>query len=173
MEPVHTKFQGRYIHLVERESWEYVTRSPSNRVVCVLTITTDDEIVFVQQYRVPVASDVIELPAGIVGDGDDLHEDVCIAAERELDEECGYRAPSFALLTAGPPSSGLANEMCSIVIAKDAYRVHEGGGVDGENITTHVIPRAQVHQQLQDWAAQGLMIDPKVYAGLYFLEHQQ
>ena len=44
-----------------------------------------------------------------------------------------------------------------------------GGGVDDENILTHVVPLAQAHAWLQQQQAQGKAICSRVYAALYWL----
>jgi len=38
-----------------------------------------------------------------------------------------------------------------------------------ENITVHAVPLAEVHDWLEAKAKSGLLVDPKLYAGLYFL----
>ena len=41
----------------------------------------------------------------------------------------------------------------------------------GENITVHEVPRSQAGRWLLQKAAEGYAVDPKAFAGLYFLEH--
>jgi ADP-ribose pyrophosphatase len=38
-----------------------------------------------------------------------------------------------------------------------------------EDITVHEVPLAQVHSWLEAKAKSGVLVDPKVYAGLYFI----
>jgi len=47
--------------------------------------------------------------------------------------------------------------------------VQAGGGVGHENITVHEVPLSEVHDWLATKAREGLLIEPKVYAGLYFI----
>ncbi len=54
--------------------------------VNVIALTSDNEIVLVQQYRFGTASYTLELPGGLV----DPDESPIKAAERELEEETGY-----------------------------------------------------------------------------------
>ncbi|MFB2772312.1 NUDIX hydrolase [Pelatocladus sp. BLCC-F211] len=58
-------------------------------VALILAITTNQEIVFVRQYRHAVEDFFIELPAG---NFDPNQESAEIAAKRELEEETGYTA---------------------------------------------------------------------------------
>ena len=38
----------------------------------------------------------------------------------------------------------------------------EGGGTDGEDITVHHVPRAEIAAAIADWRAQGLAIDVRL-----------
>ena len=88
------RYRGRYLNLIERDHWEFVTRPNAHAVVVLIAVTDDDELVLVEQYRRPVDSRVVELPAGLVGDLGDPDEPVLEAAGRELIEETGYEASS-------------------------------------------------------------------------------
>ena len=112
---------------------------------------------------------VIELPAGLAGDAPgQAGEDLAQAARRELYEECGYEAGQLELLTEGPPSAGLSSEYISLFKATGLRQTGPGGGDASEAITVHKVPLAEVHAWLEARRGEGLMIDPKVYAGLYF-----
>jgi ADP-ribose pyrophosphatase len=56
------------------------------------------------------------------------------------------------------------------VRARGLTRVGPGGGDSTEEIIVHHVPRAGVAAWLADRAAAGYSLDPKLYAGLYFLE---
>ena len=88
-----------------------------------MPLTDEDELVLVEQYRIPVQSRVLELPAGLVGDDGDLDEDFRVAANRELLEETGYRASSLEELLTSPSTPGMANEMITIFFAGGLERV--------------------------------------------------
>ena len=59
----------------------------------------------------------------------------------------------------------------AFVRAYDLKRVHEGGGDETEDILVHEVPRADVPRWLVRKMSEGYSIDPKTFAGLYFLEH--
>ena len=47
----------------------------------------------------------------------------------------------------------------------------KGGGVAHEDITVHEVSVSEVVPWLEAKAKTGVLIDPKVYAGLFFLNH--
>ena len=162
---------GKYLSLVKKNGWEYVERPNVSGIVVILAVTEDDEILFTEQVRIPVSSRVIELPAGLAGDipGQE-DEDLSEAAKRELFEECGYEAANMELLIEGPPSAGLTTEYISLFKASGLSKKGEGGGDDSEDIIVHKIALERVDDWLKQKAKEGMMIDPKIYAGLFFLK---
>src|SRR5689334_17976630 len=123
--------RGKHLMLACSEDWEYVERLYSNGVVVVAATTDENELILTEQYRVPLHANVIELPAGLVGDCKETeHEDVFEAAKRELLEESGYLAEHFSLIISGPSSAGLSSEIYTIVHARGLKKTGPGGGVD-------------------------------------------
>lgn len=164
------RYRGRFLSLVEKDGWEYATRSNARCVVALVAITPADEIVLVEQYRKPVGAMVIEIPAGLVGDLNDPDEPVLVAAARELEEETGFAARQMRLLMELPSSAGMSDEIISFVLAEDLYRVGPGGGDASESILVHQIPLSGVDDWLKAQLATGKTLDPKVYSALYWLK---
>jgi ADP-ribose pyrophosphatase len=163
-----TLFAGKHLEMVKDGRWEYVRRRTASAVVVIIATTPSDEVLLVEQHRIPVGAPVIELPAGLVGD-DDAGEDILVAANRELDEETGWTARDLHVLNRGPSSAGLTSELVTMIHARDLTRTSAGGGVPGEGITVHAIPRGQVIAWLAEKALAGHLIDHKVHAGLWWL----
>ncbi len=166
-----THYQGRYLILKETDGWEYVSRRGRSDVVIIVAVTPDNKLLMVEQYRIPVASFTIELPAGLVGDvAGQSDESLQQAAHRELLEETGYQADSLSLLHRGPTSAGLCDEQVVIFQAHGLQRIDAGGGDDSEDITVHSISLDQLHSWLQSQLKAGKLLDPKIYAALYWLK---
>lgn len=161
-------WEGKYLRLCEAQGWEWVERVRSAGVVMILAMTAERKVVLVEQHRVPVKGPVIEFPAGLVGDGE-KEESMEAAAKREFWEETGYRANRWTLLTEGPPSPGMSSESISIYLAEGLKKDHDGGGDATESILVHEVPLEEVHAWLQSQRVRGKRVDPKIYAGLYFL----
>lgn len=164
-----TRYAGRYLNLLERDGWEFASRSNASGVVVLVPVTEEGEIVLVEQFRTPVGKNVIELPAGLVGDHEEPDESILKAAKRELKEETGFEAAELELLMECPSSAGMSDEILSFVLARGLRRIGPGGGDDSEDIQVHVIPLEEVDQWLRKQQAAGKPLDPKIYAALYWL----
>ena len=170
--PEETLYQGRWLRLRRRGRWEYAERNNPGGAVIILAVTPEDNVLFVEQYRVAVQQFTIEMPAGLVGDlADQPHESSLIAAQRELEEETGYRCGRVSFVHEGPSSSGMSSEIIAFVRAHDLVKVSEGGGDGTENIVVHEVPRSEAGAWLVARAKDGYSIDPKLFAGLWFIEH--
>jgi ADP-ribose pyrophosphatase len=148
-----------------------VDRVNATGAALILAVTTGQKVLLVEQYRIPVHARTIELPAGIIGDEPGAgNESQAEAARRELLEETGYAAEKIEALTTGASCSGITTERVTLFRATGLRRVGQGGGVAQEDITVHEVPLAEIVPWLEAKAKTGILIDPKVYAGLYFVE---
>ncbi len=168
--PVETVYEGKWVRMKKRGSWEYVERVHGiGMAVIIIAVTADDKVVFVEQDRIPLGKRTIEMPAGLVGDqeGEDTLED---AARRELIEETGYEPEHVEVLLIGPTSAGLSTERIAYVRAMGLRRVSDGGGVDDENIIVHEVPREEAPRWLLEKQAEGFELDLKLWGGLWMIE---
>ncbi|MCG3126910.1 MAG: Methanol dehydrogenase activator [Phycisphaerae bacterium] len=156
------------MRLVARGHWEFAERIGCRAAVVIVAVSPDGRLLLVEQHRVPLRRDVIELPAGLVGDDGDADEPIADAARRELREETGYEAAGVEELMFGPTSAGFSTEVVHFVRATGLRRVADGGGVGHERIRVHEVPLADAAGWLEGRRAAGVLIDPKVYAGVYF-----
>ena len=111
----------------------------------------------------PLGRPCIELPAGLIGDdAGGEGEDAATAAMRELEEETGYQAGHMEDLGEYYSSPGMVTEAFTLFRAYDLTRVGPGGGVEGEGITVHHVPRAQLADFLAAKRAAGYAIDVRM-----------
>lgn len=170
--PVEMLYEGKYLALKREGHWEYAERPHARGAAFILAVTEAREIVLVEQYRIPLHGPCIELPAGIIGDEAEFRdEETGAAALRELEEETGFRGSRAELLLSGPVASGMTSEILHLFHARDLKRVHAGGGVEGENITVHVVPLDQAPAWLAQQAKAGKWVEPRVYTGLWFAQN--
>jgi len=161
-------FETRWLSVRREGHWDYVQRPNSEAAVGILAITPDDELLLVEQFRIPLQRGVIEIPAGLVGDEEEFRgEDLAETARRELLEETGYSAGQIDLLLSSPTSAGMTSEITHIYRATELVRTGEGGGVGNEDITLHRVPLAQVREWLHQKEDQGLLIDFKIHSALW------
>ena len=168
--PAETLYEGQWLRIRRRGRWEYAERTHGEGMaVIIIAVTPDDDVLFVEQTRVPIGAKTIEMPAGLVGDlsGDDTLE---AAARRELVEETGWSPSEIDVLMIGPTSAGMSNERVAFVRARGLTRVGPGGGDASEDITVHAVARSDAPAWLIRKQAEGYVLDLKLWAGLWMLE---
>ena len=168
-----TLWEGKYIRTsmilykdrsgTARE-WEAVSRLNCRGIVIVVPITKNNEIILIRQFRPVLNSYAIELPAGLIDEG----EDAISAGKRELIEETSYCSDNFKMLTVGVMSTGVERDKWNIVVAQDAeeasedlQRAHQAD--ENEDIETIVVPVDNVYETLDSYAGKGDEIDLRIY----------
>ncbi|RPF70911.1 NUDIX hydrolase [Aurantiacibacter spongiae] len=155
-------WRGEWIVAKTCGKWEYVSRARNIRAAVIVPIDAD-EIVLIEQYRVPLGRQSLELPAGLIGDDDSgPDEDPLATARRELEEETGYAASSWRNCGEFVSSPGLTSEGFTLLLASGLTRVGPGGGVEGEDITVRRVKRAHMGQVVAEARQRGLAIDAKL-----------
>ncbi len=163
-----TVWQGRYLAVHTEGSWEYAARVGGIAAAVIVAIddgpsgnAQDRHILLVEQYRVPIGRNCLELPAGLVGD-ETAGESVAVAAGRELEEETGYRAERIEDLGEFYSSPGMTSEAFTLVRASGLTKVGAGGGDAQENITVHRVALAEVPAFVAAKRAAGVAVDAKM-----------
>lgn len=93
-------------------TYEYVKHP---QAVTMIPLTRDGKLILVQQYRYCIGQILLEFPAGNMFP----NEDPFVAANRELQEEIGYKAETLVLLESVFSSPGFSDEYLHIFLAKD------------------------------------------------------
>jgi ADP-ribose pyrophosphatase len=170
-EPLETLHEGRWLRLLRRGHWEYAERSHGGEGLAVIIVaaTPADDLLFVEQYRIPLGAPTIEFPAGLVADSHDT-DTIEDAARRELIEETGWSASRVDVLLTGPTSAGMTNERIAFARASDLTKVGSGGGVGSEDIVVHEVPKDDAAAWLMRKGDEGCELDLKLWAGLWLLD---
>lgn len=138
--------------------------------VAILAIDPDDRVLLVRQFRSATGGALLEVPAGTL-DVDPLTgavEDHALAARRELEEETGYRAGSWRLLTSFWTAPGFATELMHLYLATDLTPAHEDrlGPDEDERLELERLPFAEAVAA----AERGDIADAKSLVALLWLD---
>ncbi|MBU6251842.1 MAG: NUDIX hydrolase [Alphaproteobacteria bacterium] len=155
-------WQGKFITAKTRGTWEYVSRARGIKAAVILAVE-DGHVLLVEQYRVPLGANCLELPAGLVGD-ETAGEAVEAAAARELEEETGYRPARVTLMGEFYSSPGMVSESFFFVRAEGLEKVGDGGGVADENIIVHRVPLTELAEFMAVKRGAGCAMDVKLLA---------
>lgn len=163
-----TVFEGKHVLVLEQDGWQFVERKKGKEAVAVVALTDDDRVVLTEQHRKPVGARVIDYPAGLVGD-EEGSDDPAETAKKELEEETGFVCESVELLAKGPSSPGITSELVSFYRARGLKKRGDGGGVGGEDIEVHLVPKNELKGWLRRKQDEGVLVDLKLWGGLFFL----
>ena len=96
----------------------------------IVALTADGKVVLKKEYRHCYGQDLIEIPAGVLEDGENPLE----TAKRELQEETGYRSEKWTYLGKTVESSAKLTNYMYIYLAEDCEKVSEQKLDYGEDI---------------------------------------
>ncbi len=106
---------------------------------CVVSLTPDNQLVLVRQYRHGVGRETLEFPAG----GIDADETPLQAAQRELREETGYCAPNWEPLLTTYPETTRHDHRAHLFVARQAELSAAPQLEPGEEVTVETLPLDQ------------------------------
>lgn len=144
--------------------WEFATRENCEGAVCVLAYLPDAngkpaELIVVKQYRPPIDSHILELPAGLIDPGSTPEA----TALKELREETGYHGELQHL---GPPiynSPGMTDEYVHCALVAITGKTQQDLQ-DNEAIEVLHLPIKELRQALNKHEAEGIKIDAKLWS---------
>ena len=133
--------------------------------VAIVAIDADDNVLLVNQFRQPVAKELLEIPAG----GIDGNEDPVAAVRREMQEETGFLPRKVERLGGFYSAPGYCTEYLYLYLATDLIP-SQLYAEDTEIIRLVRVPIAEISSLI----ASGRICDAKSIAGLLtFLEHKK
>lgn len=121
----------------------------------------DNKMLFVKQYRKPIEKISVELPCGLI----ESDEQPIEAANRELEEETGYRAKDLNYVTSFYNSPGFTNEKLYIYKATEIEKVEQPLEQDPDE-TIEVLKLT--YEEAWDYLEQGYISDSKTVLALYY-----
>ncbi|MBQ6603019.1 MAG: NUDIX hydrolase [Eubacterium sp.] len=127
--------------------------------VAVVPMTEDGCVILERQFRYPVGRIVTEIPAGKLDSPD---EDRLAAAKRELKEETGYEAESWAKIGDYTPAAAYSDEVISLYLARDLIKT--GRDLDEDEFINLIqVPLTEVVKQIME----GEITDGKTMAAIF------
>lgn len=145
-------------HRTRREVVEH------GEVAAVVPLSQQGEVLLVRQYRLPTGRALLEVPAGGIDPGETAEE----AAQRELEEETGYRAGRLRRLCGFYVSPGYCQEYIHLFLADD-LRPSRGHRDEDERITVVRVPLEEALALVEKGEIQdaksiiGLLLGAKVH----------
>ncbi len=164
-------YDGRAVKLrvdtVQMPSGRKTTREIVEHRDCVaiVAIDADDNVLLVNQFRQPVANELLEIPAG----GIDGNEDPIAAVRREMQEETGFLPRKVERLGGFYSAPGYCTEYLYLYLATDLVP-SQLYAEDTEIIKLVRVPVTEIPSLI----ASGRICDAKSIAGLLtFLEYRK
>ncbi|HIK40890.1 MULTISPECIES: NUDIX hydrolase [unclassified Thermoleptolyngbya] len=139
--------------------WECV-RHPGGAVA--VPMTAEGKLVLVRQYRFAASRRLLEFPAGTI----EKDEDPLTTAQREIQEETGYKASQWHKLGQFFLAPGYSDEIIYTYLATELEKLDTPPGLDeDEDLETLLLTPQELEQAILD----GEAVDSKSISSLLLL----
>lgn len=123
--------------------------------VNVIALTPDEQVVLVRQYRHGVEKVTLEIPGGMVDEGESPEE----AGVRELLEETGYRPRNVVNLGYVEAQPAFQGNRCHTFLLTGCEKVSEPNPDGGEDLSVVLVPLPEMDSMMADGRiAHGLVV---------------
>jgi len=112
----------------------------------VIAITKQNEVVLIEQFRHGIEKSILEIPGGMVDDGEVAEA----AAKRELLEETGYSSDNWIFLGKSYPNPAIQNNTIHHYLARDCEKTEEPCFDEHENIAVRLASPAEVEDSIRN-----------------------
>jgi 8-oxo-dGTP pyrophosphatase MutT (NUDIX family) len=149
--------QSHDMFILEQPNW-----------VNVIPLTSDDQVVMIEQWRHGSRSVQLETPGGLMDAGETPEQ----CARRELREETGYDADNIVRLGVVHPNPAIQNNLQYYIFAKDCRKVGEPKLDQAEDVTVKLVPLANIPQMIEiGEITHGIVIGAFYWLNLYHQKH--
>ena len=130
----------------------------------VVAVKNDGKIILVKQFRHPIQQAILELPAGKLDKG----EDPLVCANRELEEETGYKTNNMEKLGVISTSPGFCTEILHIYLAKNLIPGDHNREEGEYGMEILEFSMNEIEQMIEN----GEIIDAKTICGIYYAKNK-
>jgi len=131
----------------------------------VIAVTPNDEIVIIEQFRHGAEEMHLEIPGGLIDDGEEPLE----AAMRELAEETGYTSSNWHLLGSSRPNPAIQNNTIYHFLAIDCVKNADVKFDTNESIVTTLVASEMAERMI----AEGRMNHSLVLAAFHLYSYRK
>ena len=148
-------------------TWEAVERCGCDGIIIIVPITTENELILIKQYRAVLDRRVLELPAGLVDEGENMES----ACARELIEETAHASDNIEPLIEGVVSTGINSETWHVFLARDvrpatSHEINTNKPDGNEDIEVVKVPLDKAYEHIEALADEGLLVDIRIHGML-------
>jgi ADP-ribose pyrophosphatase len=133
----------------------------------IVPILDRDQVVFVRQYRYPIGTELLEIPAGTLNDGESPEG----CARRELEEETGYSSEDIVKMFECYVAPGYSTEKLHFYLARKLTKTQQNPDED-ERLIVETISLSNVMEKIRS----GEICDAKSICAIFrtsdFIKHQ-
>ena len=135
--------------------------------VNIIPLTRNKEVILIRQYRHGIREITLEIPGGIIENGDSPED----SARRELLEETGYRDSEMIPLGSVHTNPAFLNNRCYTFLALGVTRVGPQDQDENEDIEVVVSPLGKIPELIRNGEITHSLILAAFYR--FFMEYRQ